>query len=45
MSLREAFALAERRVLEREAAEGIAMPSLPVAFFGADLERRLAEIE
>ena len=45
VSLREAFALAEQRVLEREAAEGIAMPSQPVAFFGAELERKLDEIE
>ena len=44
LSLRDAFSAAERRVLERENAEGIE-PSQPVAFFGEELERKLAALE
>jgi hypothetical protein len=44
VSLREAFALAEQSVAEREAAEGIE-PSQPVASFGAELERKLEMLE
>jgi hypothetical protein len=42
--LREAFAMAEQRVGEREQAEGV-RGSLPTAYFGSELERRLAELE
>jgi hypothetical protein len=43
--LREAFALTEQRVLAREAAEGIVRQSQPMAFFGSDVERKLAAFE
>jgi hypothetical protein len=43
--LREAFASAEQRVLEREAMEGIGKRSQPTAFFGEELELKLAELE
>jgi hypothetical protein len=44
-SLRDAFATAEQRVLERESAEGIAERSQPMAFFGDEIERKLAALE
>ena len=44
-SLRDAFATAEQRVLERETAEGIDEPSQPMAFFGEEIERKLAALE
>jgi hypothetical protein len=44
-SLRDAFAAAERIVGEREAAEGFDVPSLPMASFGIELERKLANLE
>jgi hypothetical protein len=43
-SLRDAFATAERLVGEREIAEGVE-PSRPVAFYGAEIERKLATLE
>ena len=43
-SLREAFATAERLVGEREAAEGVT-PSLPMAFYGDEIESKLASLE
>ena len=42
--LREAFAIAQQRVSERERAEGVT-ESRPLAFFGPDLERKLAALE
>ena len=45
VSLRDAFAAAERIVGEREAAEGFDVPSLPMASFGAELEPKLAGLE
>jgi hypothetical protein len=43
-SLRDAFAAAERAIGEREAAEGVT-PSLPTAFFGEEIERKLALLD
>jgi hypothetical protein len=43
-SLRDAFVKAQQLVLEREAAEGVE-PSQPTAFFGAELEHKLAALE
>ena len=42
-SLRDAFAVAEQRILFRESPEGIE-PSHPMAFFGAELEHKLAAL-
>ena len=44
VSLRDAFALAEQRILFRESPEGIE-PSHPMAFFGAELEHKLAALQ
>jgi hypothetical protein len=44
VSLRDAFASAERAIGEREAAESIA-PSRPTAFFGEEIERKLALLD
>jgi hypothetical protein len=44
-SLRGAFATATQRVLDRETAEGIARRSEPTAFFGEEIERKLAALE
>ena len=43
-SLREAFNMAAADVARREHAEGLE-PSNPQAYFGADIERKLGEIE
>jgi hypothetical protein len=43
-SLRDAFATAERLVGEREIAEGVE-PSRPMAFYGAEIERKLAMLD
>jgi len=43
-SLREAFTTAKERVLERETAEGVGQPSQPMAFFGEEIELKLAAL-
>jgi hypothetical protein len=42
-SLRDAFTTAARVLGEREVAENF-LPSQPMAFFGAELERKLARL-
>ena len=43
-SLRQAFEIASRDIARRERAQGL-KPSEPQAWFGADIERKLAEVE
>jgi hypothetical protein len=44
-SLRDAFATAQELIAQRESAEGIVEQSEPIAYFGAEIEAKLAELE